>query len=361
MNITDNTRALLWLNSFDMLSPLKRNRLIEIDEPYKIYNNLSQYKDKIICITDNSTYERLILARDKSYMNLLLDELNRYSIIPLSIYDDNYPMLLKEIDTPPILLYCRGNIEILNERLIAVVGTRLPTRYGKDVTENFVSELLKYGFHIVSGLARGVDTIAHNTAIRCKSPQIAVLGCGLDIIYPSENKFVYDKIIEDGGVIISEYRVGDKPLAYHFPERNRIISGLAEGVLVAEAGENSGSLITITCAVEQNRRVYIVPGNIYSKQSKGANERLKLLQGALITDVSDILEDYNIEKIDEEEISLQLNIEESIIFDALQKNDMHIEQLIKLTELSVNKLNSILTKMEIMGLIKKLHGNMYGV
>lgn len=363
MKYTDNTKALLWLNSFDMLSPAKRNKiLLLVDEPSKLYKNLALYKESITNICDSLTYDRMVNARDNSYMEMLLNEIERYNIIPIGICDDEYPILLKEIDTPPILLYCIGNTEILSSRIIAVVGTRIPTRYGKDATEKFVQELTRYGFIIVSGLARGIDTIAHYTALSCNSPQIAVLASGLDTIYPSENKDLFRKIIDNNGLIISEYRVGEKPLAFHFPERNRIISGLSEGVLVTEAGENSGSMITINCAVEQNRRVYIVPGNIYSKQSKGTNEKLKQLQGALVTDITDILKDYNIEQIDDNNSDVvQLDITENMILNALEKGEMHMEELIQLTGLKVNKINSILTKMELLGLIKKLHGNNYGV
>lgn len=363
MKYSDNTLALLWLNSFDNLSPHKRTKLLEcVNEPYELYYNLDKYKDCIVNICDITTFERFQNASDKSYLNMLISEIERYNVVPLAITNDRYPNLLKEIDTPPILLYCKGNIEILNNRLISVVGTRLPTRYGKDTTEKFTRELIDYGFNIVSGLARGIDTIAHTTALSCNSPQIAVLGCGLDTVYPSENRNLLNNIINDNGLIISEYRIGEKPLSYHFPERNRIISGLSEGVLVTEAGEKSGSLITINCAVEQNRRIYIVPGNIYSKQSKGANMKLKQLQGALVTEIDDILKDYNIEKTEcIKEDPVQLNMTENIIMQALSKEELHIEELIKLTELDINIINPILTKMEIMGLIKKLYGNYYGV
>lgn len=363
MKYSENTLALLWLNSFDMLSPLRRSKILELtDEPYRLYKDIEKYQSEIVAISDDTTYQRLALARDKSYMEMLIGEIDRYGIDLVGIYDGNYPCLLKEIDTPPILLYCKGNTEILDKRFIAVVGTRLPSRYGRDVTEKFTEELIKYGFHIISGLARGIDTVAHLSAHNLKSPQIAVLGSGLDTVYPSENRDLLNNIIADGGLVISEYRVGEKPLAFHFPERNRIISGISEGVLVTEAGENSGSLITVNCAVEQNRRIYIVPGNIFSKQSKGANEKLKQLQGALVTDIKDILKDYNIEEYDnDEKKAVQLDITENMILNALSEGDMHIEELISITGLEVNTLSSVLMKMELAGLVKKLYGNNYGV
>lgn len=361
-NYTDNTKTLIWLNSFDLITPGKRNRLLGlVEEPAKLFRDISKLKNEIIEVTDSDTYDRLANSNDKSYMDMLLSEIERYRITPIGINDDKYPNLLKEIDTPPILLYCRGNTDLLNARLMGVVGTRLPSRYGKDVTEKFVTELIKYGFKIISGLARGVDSIAHSTALSLNSPQIAVLGCGLDMVYPAENKELLTNIVKDG-LVISEYRVGEKPLSFHFPERNRIISGLSDGVLVTEAGENSGSLITINCAVEQNRRVYIVPGNIFSKQSMGANERLKQLQGAMVTEINDILKDYNIDvDAEEEKQPVQLDINENIILNALNKQEMHIEELLNLTGLPVNTLNSILTRMELNGLVKKLYGNNYGV
>jgi DNA processing protein len=358
--ITDNTKALIWLNSFDFLTPAKRTRMLAlVDNPSELYLKTEEFERQITEISDTLTYGMMTSAKDQAYMDLLLTEIERYKITPVGLTDPDYPVMLKEIDTPPVLLYCRGNTEIFNSRYMAVVGTRNPSTYGRDVTKKFVNELIDCGFHIVSGLARGTDSIAHETAADRHSPQIAVMGCGLDKVYPPENRGLARRIIDDGGLVITEYRVGEMPLNFHFPIRNRIISGLSEGVLITEAGENSGTMITMNQAIEQGRNVFIVPGSIFNPMSRGTNKRLK--DGTPLTGIEDILSEYGIEKVPEEApVPEQMGITESVILKALEKGELHIEELVKATGLEINSLNSILLRMELDGLIRKLHGNNYG-
>ncbi|OGG14212.1 DNA protecting protein DprA [Candidatus Gottesmanbacteria bacterium RIFCSPHIGHO2_01_FULL_39_10] len=213
-------------------------------------------------------------------------------IIFISIGDKRYPSLLREIPDPPKSLYVRGDVSLLgNEiRRIGVVGTRKVTEYGKDVTRRLTRDLVKAGYSIVSGMASGVDTVAHQTAIENNGVTIAVLGAGIDVIYPTPNQNLYWNIIKKYGCVISEFPPGKITSKVQFASRNRIISGISQGVVVTEGGEFSGSLITASCALDQGREVFAVPGPITSKFSKGPAFLLK--NGAkMVTGISDILEE----------------------------------------------------------------------
>ena len=206
----------------------------------------------------------------------------------LCINNKYYPKQLKQIYDAPKKMYIRGNIEILNKPGIAIVGCRDNTKYGELITKNFSYNLAKNGVNIISGLAKGIDSFAHIGAIYAKGKTIAVLGNSIDTIYPKENEIIAQKIIEYGGAIISEYPVGAKIEKKNFPARNRIISGLSQGVIVVEAKEKSGSLITADFALEQGREVYAVPGSITSIHSAGTNNLIK--EGAIpVTKYEDVL------------------------------------------------------------------------
>lgn len=208
----------------------------------------------------------------------------------ITIENEEYPEQLRNIYDPPLRLYVLGNKEILKEKGIAIVGTRNPTAYGKKVAIQFAKQLSEKGINIISGLAWGIDTCAHlgNLQVYDKAKTIAVLGNGLDEIYPKENINLAKQIIKSGGCIISEYPIGTKPKKLHFPQRNRIISGLSKGVLVIEAREKSGSLITADFALEQGKEVFAVPGDMGKLTSVGTNNLIK--QGAkLVTKYEEIL------------------------------------------------------------------------
>ena len=206
----------------------------------------------------------------------------------ITIESEKYPKLLKQIYDPPKCLYIAGNIEILNNLGIAIVGCRDATEYGKKAATYFSYNLAKQNINIVSGLAKGIDSYSHIGALKANGKTIAVIGSGLDIIYPKENEQLAKKIIQQGGTIISEYPLGMKPQKEHFPARNRIISGISQAVLVVEAREKSGSLITADFAMEQGKEVFAVPGNINSLNSVGTNNLIK--DGAIpVSNYSDIL------------------------------------------------------------------------
>lgn len=207
----------------------------------------------------------------------------------ISIEDKQYPNILKEIYDPPICLYIRGNKEILNNKSISIVGCRKATDYGRKVARDFAYNISKQDINIISGLAIGIDSEAHLGAVEANKKTVAVLGNGLDTIYPKENINLSQKILDSGGAIISEYPLGIKPKKENFPARNRIISGMSNRLLVVEAKEKSGTLITVDFALEQGRDVFVVPGNIISENSAGTNDLIK--QGAkLVTDWRECIE-----------------------------------------------------------------------
>ncbi len=207
----------------------------------------------------------------------------------ITINDDLYPNNLKQIYDPPQILYCLGDITLLNNLSIAIIGCRNASPYGLKISRIFSDKLSKSGLTIISGLARGIDSESHLNSIHNIGKTIAVLGSGIDVVYPKENEELYKEIVESGGLIISEYEPGTKPHKEYFPMRNRIISGLSSGVLVVEAKKRSGTLITVNYALEQGKNVFAIPGNVDSLNSEGTNELIK--EGAqMVTNYKEILE-----------------------------------------------------------------------
>lgn len=218
-------------------------------------------------------------------------KINTNKIKTIKLEDNLYPEKLRNIYDPPKLLYLLGNEDLLNQRAIAIIGCRNCTQYGAENAYKFGYELATSNICVISGFARGIDSYAHQGALSAKGKTIAVLGAGLDVIYPPENTRLYKEILINGGAIITEYQLGSRPEKYHFPERNRIISGLSDGVLVVEAKKKSGTMITVDYALDQGREVYAIPGNISSDSSYGTNELIK--EGAIpVTNVNDILLNY---------------------------------------------------------------------
>ena len=216
----------------------------------------------------------------------------KYKVIKVNMNSRYYPERLRNIDDAPKEVYCLGNIELLNyKNNIAMIGSRNCSSYGERAAKDFAYNLAKEGICIVSGLAKGIDSFSHIGALNAKGKTIAVLGSGLDNIYPKENIKLVEEIIKNNGLVISEYPLGTKPLKYHFPARNRIISGLSDSVLVVEARKNSGTNITVDFALEQGKDVFVIPGNIYSKTSDGTN--FLITEGAIpVLNYKDILR-YN--------------------------------------------------------------------
>ncbi len=275
----------------------------------------------------------------------------------LTILDESYPELLRHIPDPPFLLYVRGNRNAWLGQCFGVVGTRALSEYGKRVVPHITLDIARAGFNIVSGLAAGIDTLAHKTAIEAGVPTIAVLGCGIDdaTIFPPQNLELAHKIIEKGGTVIGEYAVGTHGTKFSFPQRNRIISGLSRGVLVVEADEISGALITARCAADQGRDVFAIPGNIFAKTSQGTNNIIK--KGAkMVTCAEDILEEYEIylKKV-ERKIQADNEFEEKILA-VLSSEPVGIDDIIRQTGLAAHEANATLMVMELKKKIKNLGG-----
>jgi len=246
---------------------------------------------------NKSVIEQIRIKRPKINPDWEMERLLKENIDLITIQDKNYPKLLKEIYAPPALLYIKGNIEPKDEFSLGIVGTRNPSLYGHQITPLITTDLTKAGLTIISGLAKGIDTLTHQTTLNANGRTIAVLGTGIDkeSIYPAINKQLAEKITEKGA-LISEFPIGTQPNAQNFPQRNRIISGLSLGVLVIESPERSGSLITARNALEQNREVFAIPGNILSSNSLGTNKLIKM--GAkLVSKADDILEELNLSSL----------------------------------------------------------------
>ena len=285
----------MWLSLIKGLGSRKKLELLqEYGNPKKIYNLTESELLKVRGI-GKELAKKILDKNIKEQIYKHIKYMQKYKIDIISINDKKYPQILKQIYDPPISLYIKGNTEILNGKNIAIVGCRNSSKYGEEAAKYFAYNLSAKGINIISGLARGIDTYAHignlgammhNGNDIC-GKTIAVVGNGIDIIYPKENKYLEEKIIKSGGCIISEYPLGTKPEKFNFPARNRIISGLSKGVLVIEARAKSGTLITIDFALQQGRDVYVVPGNINSVNSVGTNDLIK--QGAkLVTRVEEI-------------------------------------------------------------------------
>ena len=247
--------------------------------PEKIYN---LKKEEILRIKgfDETIAENIICKENRENVKREIDFMQKENIKILTIEDKAYPQILKTIYDYPVSIYIKGNEKILNMPAIGIVGCRESTSYGKKVAQYFAYHLSKRNISIISGLAKGIDSQSHIGAIKAKGITIGVIGNGLDMVYPKENQYLYDKIIEENGAIISEYPIGTKPEKMNFPARNRIISGMSKGILVIEAKKKSGTLITVDFALEQGRDVYVVPGNIDEMNSVGTNDLIK--QGAQI-------------------------------------------------------------------------------
>jgi len=287
------------------------------------------------------------------------EKLKKQDISFVTILDEGYPKLLKEVFSPPVVLYYKGDISILDKPTLAVVGSRKFTVYGKNATEKIVSGLAQAKIVIVSGMALGIDTFAHETALYEKGETVAVLGCGLDKPYPVTNTNLFNKIIKSGGLVMSEYMPGKPPLSQHFPARNRIVSGISKGVLIVEGNIKSGALITARDALEQNRDVFAVPGPIFGESSSGTNQLLKMGANP-VTGAEDILEYYGHKTENKRNVQWKpANDNESAIFGVLKNEEFHIDEIIQKSGLDGQTVNSTLTLMEIKGKVKNLGGMIY--
>ena len=282
----------------------------------------------------------------------------------VTLNDDDYPRRLKDIYDPPALLYLRGELKKEDELAIAIVGSRKTSAYGREITERIGRDLARHGVTVVSGMARGIDSVAHRGALQGGGRTIAVLGCGVDVIYPSENRSLFHQIIERGAVV-SEFRMESLPEGGHFPRRNRIISGLSMGAVIVQASAGSGSLITAGYALEQGREVFAVPGNVGAEGSRGTNQLIK--EGAKLVESSgDILEEIlpqwrrEGETVQEAETAAPGLMEaEKILYGLLNETPLHIDDIIRKSQLDAGSVSSLLLNLELKGLISQWPGKCF--
>ena len=302
------------------------------------------------------------LVESFGHVHILLEKLERENIKYFSCSDSDFPQFLLEMPNPCYLLYYRGNIALLKEFSIGMIGSRRPTMYGRYVASKFSSELSKKGVVIVSGFAQGIDSVCHKGATESKGKTIAVLGTAINNIYPRSNEKYAKEIIESGNLIVSEFPPDSHTLPYHFVQRNRLISGLSEGLLVVEAGEKSGTLTTVDFALEQGKTVFAVPGNINSDNSIGTN-RLIRMGAKLVMELDDIFEEFpGIElKTKSQDQSLpDLSEEEQLVYDALKANGaMTNEEISIFTNRNIKYIMGVLSVLEIKDIVKDLGDNRY--
>lgn len=309
---------------------------------------------------------RRILSRNNfdREIQVQLSRLNKCEARIVTFWDKEYPENLRKIYDPPVMLFVRGSLSEEDKYSLAIVGTRNPTTYGKHVCEKFAAELSEQGIAVISGLARGVDTIAHVTTARSGGRTIAVLGSGVDVIYPSENKRLTEQILL-GGAIISEYYMGSKPDAVNFPRRNRIISGISLGTILIETDTNGGAMITAGTALDQNREVFAVPGLIFEKKNRGTNKLIKEGRAKLVEDISDVLDElrYKLKPILRNQIQkhpkVQLTIFEQRVFETVGEEPEHVDVLSEKCGMSASDLLVQLLSLELKGVVKQLPGKYF--
>ncbi|MFA5524460.1 MAG: DNA-processing protein DprA [Tissierellales bacterium] len=362
----NNRDILIWLSSINGVS----NRIIDVlgkklGELRCIWSIDTKDVLAIKEIKENTKHE-IIKNRNDIYYENLLKKIDKYKVEIITYLDERYPNSLRYIHDSPKVLYLKGQLLPEDEISIAIVGSRKSTSYGNWASEKIASELSSIGISIISGMAKGIDTQVHLGALNNKGRTIAVLGCGVDIVYPNSNRELYNKI-QENGCIISEFPLGTQPLPYNFPQRNRIISGLSLGVVVVEATEKSGSLITAHHAMEQGKDVFAIPGNINSIFSQGTNLLIK--DGAkLVMSVEDIIEEIPslVKKYSKHFKAVELDHnqfsdDEVRIIKCISEEPIHCDLIAYRTGISVIELNSILTILEMKNVIKHLQGRIYTI
>ncbi|MEA1959067.1 MAG: DNA-processing protein DprA [Chloroflexota bacterium] len=309
---------------------------------------------------DARSVRSIMSHRPKVSLDEEMEKLERYRVTATTIEDEGYPARLKEIYDPPPILFVRGHFSPQDDWSLAVVGTRQPTYYGREIAEQIAGDLARNRITVVSGLARGIDSIAHRTALDSGGRTIAVLGCGLDVIYPSQNVNMAREIIEHGA-LVSEYPLGTPPKRENFPLRNRIMSGLSLGVLVVEGKPDSGARITVDRAVEQNRDVFAVPGNVLSPMSGLPNQLIQ--EGAkLVRNAEDIMEELNLTMAVQHAKAKDMipaTDTEHTILQYLSPEPIHIDELGRRCDLSISTISSTLAMMELKGMVKQVGGMNY--
>ena len=351
----NNRDVLLWLDSL-FLSEKFLNSIMEKFSSLDELFSLSETELMAIPNSNEHNVKKILASKDKDYFNELIENINKYCTDVMTIYDENYPEVLCGIENPPKVIYARGNPLNLNEPCIGVVGARKCTDYGKWACAQIVRELSNLGITVVSGLAAGIDSIAHRTSLENGNYTIGVLGNGLDIVFPRRNERLYQEMFVHG-TVISEYPIGAEAIARNFPRRNRIISGLSLGVIVVEAEERSGSLITARLAAEQGREVFALPGNINSLYSVGTNRLIR--DGATpYLDIDDVL--IGISKLKDYTSSEKeldgLEPFEMEVLNLVKSGVNSVDQIVEVTGKSVAEVSGTVTILELKECLETMSG-----
>jgi DNA processing protein len=370
MKIRENIRSIVALSLIPAIGAQRiRNLLLLTDQAERIF---AMPEDELLQVPGigNGTAGRIAAFRNWKLVDQIIEKSRKNGYDLITIEDDDYPSRLNEIYDPPVLLWCRGNRSAVNMDGFSVVGTRNPSRYGRQTAKYFTDELISNGFSIISGLAYGIDSIAHQCAVDRGSATIAVLGSGINRIYPTENIPLVHSIMENGGAIISEFPPGTKPDAGNFPVRNRIVSGMSFGTLVIETAEEGGSMITANLALEQNREVFIVPHQVDAPKGRGCNTLIRSGAGKLVQTIDDILVELPFRKVEEMTRrpekpnwqTLQLDQHQVQICKLLEEYDiLHVDQLSRLTEIPVNRLLGFLLELELLDCVKSIVGKQFQI
>lgn len=342
-------------------------RLVSAKKFYNIlncYQSIEQLIDNFAIDTTiakllGEDYNQLVYDWKNGVVEDIIKKMRANNVVAVTCFSDAFPQNLSYIDDKPYVLFCQGDVGLLNTDCIAVVGTRKASVYGRKIAKDFTA-VLSEKFTIVSGLAYGIDSIAHESALENDGKTIAVLGSGVLHIYPTSNKSLAERIVSCGGLIVSEYGLNEYPAAYHFPHRNRIVSGLSRGLLVCQAPLKSGTSSTVELALEQGKDVFAVPGEIYDMGFAGNNKLIKSMQGACVTTPRDIVDYYHFDTVQMEKQTYQFSIEEQTIVNVLAENgQMTFDQLYVATQIPLSELNFLLANLELRSIIAKLPGNVY--
>lgn len=350
--------ALIWFDYNDLT-------FLKVEKILREFNHIGDIFDKNLIKNANfakigleEVKAKLLDVEEKVFEEKIENEFYKYNISAVTFASKDYPEKLKTIDSPPLVLYVRGDTKLLGKKSIAIVGTRKPTTYGRIVCEKFTRELSSAGLVTVSGLAYGIDTVVAETTLEVGGKTIAVLAGGLDSIYPSQNKALSKKV-EENGLLVSEQRIGVKPANYMFVNRNRIVSALSLGTLIVEAGKNSGTMTTARHAIEQARELFVVPGNIYSFQSEGTNNLIDEMPETFTISPERILFKLKIKKRKIEESAVQVDLVQNKILNELENEELSFDELSDRTGIKPAELSSELIKMEMFGLVRKGSSNTY--
>ena len=294
------------------------------------------------------------------------DRLSKMGASIITVWDKCYPPLLKKIYDPPLILYSLGSITEADSYSVAIVGTRQPTNYGKIQAERFAEDLSMQGVTVVSGMARGIDSIAHRATLKQGGRTIAVIGSGLDVIYPPENRQLFNDITNNG-VVLTEFELGTKPDAQNFPRRNRIISGISLGTIIIESGVTGGAMQTAAFALEQNREIFAVPGNLGVRQSEGTNALIQRSGAKLVCRIDDVIQELEIKlkpvigKNIPRTAEVELNMFEEKLMACLDTEPKQIDRISELSNLSTSDCLVYLLSLEFKGLIKQYPGKMFSL